>query len=90
MTSYLLVKTFPVILSHKTEQGEKGPAKSIKACVTMVRIFPSLQTYISLRARAAKHEMQSVRCTLDGSNMEKLISRETHPMLLVKSTGHPW
>lgn len=89
MASYLLVKTFPAILSHKTEQGEKGPAKGIKACVTMVRIFPSLQTYISLRARAAKHQTQSVRCILDGSNMQKLISRETHAMPLVKSTGHP-
>lgn len=83
ITSYLLVKTFPVILSHETEQGEKSPAKSIKARVTMVRIFPSLQTYISLRACAAKHKKQSVRCTLNGSNMETLISRETHPVLLV-------
>lgn len=85
-----MIKTFPTILSHKTEQREKGPAKSIKARVTMVRIFPGLQTYISLGARAAKHERQYMKCIIDGFRMEKLISRGTHGMLLVKSTNPQW
>ena len=72
---YLLIETFPIILSHKTEQREKGPAKSIKACVTMVRIFPSLQTYVSLRACAAKHDRQYTKYGIDGLSVEKEISK---------------
>lgn len=75
--SYLLIKTLPIILSHKTEQREKGPAKSIKACVTMVRIFPGLQTYISLRTCAAKHERQYVKRIIYSFSMEKLTFRRT-------------
>ena len=69
--SYLLVEAFPIVLSHKTEQREKGPAKSIKACVTMVRIFPGLQTYVSLRAGAAKQERQYMKCDIVGFSVEK-------------------
>lgn len=72
---YLLIETFPIILSHKTEQREKGPAKSIKACVTMVWIFPSLQAYVSLRACAAKHERQYTEYVMDGLSVEKEISK---------------
>lgn len=88
--SHLLIETFPIILCHKTEQGEKGPAKSIKACVTMVRIFPGFQTYVSLRARAEKHERQYIECSIDGFNMEKLISKRTYWMVLVKTTDPQW
>lgn len=83
--TYLLVKTFPTILSHKSEQREKGPAKSIKACVTMVRIFPGLQTYISLRAHAVKHEKMH-EMHHKWLHHGALISWGTYRMLLVKST----
>ncbi len=41
---YLLVKILPVVLSHQSEQGKEGPAKGIKACVTIIWIGTCFHT----------------------------------------------
>lgn len=55
-STYLSVKTFPVILCHKTEQRKEGPAKMIKTCITKVRILPNLLTGIVFWALIARHK----------------------------------
>lgn len=44
----LLIKVFPEVLSHESEKRQKGPAESVKACVSIVWITASFDTYEAL------------------------------------------
>lgn len=44
----LLVKVFPVVLSHESEKSQEGPAKGVKAGVAVVGITASFDTYETL------------------------------------------
>lgn len=44
----LLVKIFPEVLRHESEQREKSPAEGVKAGVAVVWITTCFQTYEAL------------------------------------------
>lgn len=44
----LLVKVFPVVLSHESEKSQEGPAEGVEAGVAIVRITASFDTYETL------------------------------------------
>ena len=52
--AYLLVKKFPVILSHQPEEREEGPSKRIKAGVIVVWVLSCFDTEETLRALPAR------------------------------------
>lgn len=49
-TAYLLVKVFPVILSHQSEQREEGPAERVKAGVIVVWVESNFEASVPLWA----------------------------------------
>lgn len=50
----LLVKVFPEILCHESEQGEEGPAEGVKAGVAIVWITTCFDTCEALRTESVR------------------------------------
>lgn len=54
----LLVEVFPVVLRHESEKGEEGPTEGVEACVSVVWITASFETYKALWTDSSKDKME--------------------------------
>lgn len=57
---YLMIEVFPVVLCHKSEESQEGPAKSVKTCVAIVWVPTRFQTLKPIRALSALRKQQRI------------------------------
>lgn len=60
---YLLIKVFPVVLSHESEKSQEGPAEGVKAGVAVVWITASFDTYETLWTEPANTHRYTLNTT---------------------------
>lgn len=59
----LLIKVFPVVLSHESEKSQEGPAEGVKAGVAVVWITASFDTYETLWTEPANTHRYTLNTT---------------------------
>lgn len=85
LSAYLLVKVFPIILSHQSKQREEGPTKSVKAGVIIVRVASKSHASVALgtlpatkRESVKKSSLPYSHCTLGNVNPETAASHKDY------------
>lgn len=73
ISTNLLVKVFPVVLSHESEKSQEGPAEGVEAGVAVVWITASFDTYETLWTETANTQRHTLNTTCLCFQSEPLI-----------------